>query len=101
MLTATLTLIILALIAYLGLVINQREELRSERERLEVQLAGCGAVALGWDNSDCTKGDYGWSASLADVRELRKKYTALFYEKQHVVAPDRNVVSLPPDPVYL
>jgi hypothetical protein len=38
----------------------------------EVQLAGCGAVALGY-GGDCKPGDYGYSASLGDVIVLRER----------------------------
>ena len=43
-------------------------------ERLQVQLAGCGAAAYGDIMEPAKQGDYGWSASYQAVVELRKKY---------------------------
>ena len=54
-------------------------ELNDTIEQLRVQLAGCGVAALGYakDKNDCNKGDYGWSASFQDVKDLWGKYTSL------------------------
>lgn len=46
--------------------------LLAELEQVRVQLAGCGAGALGYAD-DCKPGDYGWSASLGDVISLRSR----------------------------
>jgi len=43
-------------------------------ERLQVQLAGCGAAAYGDISEPVKQGEYGWSASYQAVVELRKKY---------------------------
>lgn len=48
------------------------QELKREQEqheRCRVQLAGCGAVALGY-GGDVKEGDYGWCASTGDVQRL-------------------------------
>jgi hypothetical protein len=42
---------------------------KERAERLEVQLAACGAAALGYA-AEAKPGDYGWSASLGDVTGL-------------------------------
>jgi DNA-binding transcriptional MerR regulator len=50
-------------------------ELRKRAEQAEVQLAGCGAAALGYiDPAQLAKpGDYGYSASYGDVVKLRER----------------------------
>lgn len=48
--------------------------------KLEGQLAGCGAAALGMSNEPAKQGDYGWSPAYQSVLELRKKYDALLAE---------------------
>lgn len=45
-------------------------------EKLDIQLAGCGCAALGYNDKPAKKGDYGWSASYQDVLDLRGKYNA-------------------------
>lgn len=62
---------------------SKQEEVIAEKdkeiEQLRVQLAGCGVAALGYakDKNDCKKGDYGWSQSFQDVKDLYKKYLTL------------------------
>ena len=51
-------------------------ELKEQLEQERVKLAGCGCEALGYAK-DCNKGDYGYSASFQDVRDLREKYEQL------------------------
>lgn len=47
-------------------------------EQFEVQLAGCGVAAIGLSNQDPAKpGDFGWSASYADVLKLRRAFEKL------------------------
>ena len=55
---------------------QENAKLKAELEQERVRLAGCGCEALGYAK-DCKKGDYGYSASLQDVRDLRLKYQAL------------------------
>ena len=64
--------------------VEKAKELEKEVEQLRVQLAGCGVAALGYakDNNDCKKGDYGWSASFEDCKNLWKKYTDLLSENK-------------------
>jgi hypothetical protein len=48
--------------------------LKAERERLEVQLAGCGAAALGAIRpraEEAKEGDYGWSPAYGSVVAVR------------------------------
>ena len=56
---------------------DELARVREERDRLEVQLAGCGAAALGWNAEQAQAGDYGWSASYADVLKLREEVESL------------------------
>lgn len=55
------------------------KEMTDEIEQLRVQLAGCGVAALGYakGKNDCKKGDYGWSQSFEDVKNLWNKYIVL------------------------
>jgi hypothetical protein len=46
---------------------------KERAEQAEVQLAGCGVAALGWAKEPPQPGDYGWSASFADVLKLRHR----------------------------
>jgi hypothetical protein len=74
---------------------------QKELEQTRVQLAGCGAAALGYDEGE--EGDYGWSASLGAVMDLRRKYEYLMEEKltdkeileEYVLSGGSKVTSLP------
>ena len=48
----------------------------AEVEQLRVQLAGCGAAALGATKEPAKRGDYGWSPSYEDVLNLRLRCDA-------------------------
>jgi hypothetical protein len=56
-------------------------ELLEEVDKLRVQLAGCGVAAFGYakdeKGAELKKGDYGWSASYQDVKDLWEKYNTL------------------------
>ena len=56
---------------------RERDEARLEAEQLQVQLAGCGAAALGATDNPAKPGDYGYSAAYRDVLALRMEYDAL------------------------
>jgi len=64
------------------------KKLEETIEQLRVQLAGCGVAALGYckGENDCKKGDYGYSASLQDVKDLWDKYRKLDLVPELVVA---------------
>lgn len=68
------------------------ERVTAENERLKVQLAGCSVAAKGYatGENDCKKGDYGWSQSFEDVKEL--------YENRHSVkvTPDFSIKGAQP-----
>ena len=52
----------------------------TDRERLEVQLAGCGAAAMGAVEpraEEAKPGDYGWSPSYGDVVTIRHELEEL------------------------
>ena len=55
------------------------QKLKEEIDRLRVQLAGCGAAALGYatGKNAIKKGSYGWSASFQDVVDLWDKHQKL------------------------
>ena len=48
----------------------------AEIEQLRVQLAGCGCAAFGYYKK-CKRGDYGWSQSFEDTKNLYLKYLTL------------------------
>ena len=53
-------------------------EAEKQAEQLQVQLAGCGAAALGATDTKksqvAQQGDYGWSPAYQDVLALRRNY---------------------------
>lgn len=51
-------------------------EARARLEQTEVQLAGCGVAALGWNQQPAKPSDYGYSASYGDVLKLRRRMEA-------------------------
>lgn len=61
------------------IVVRRESALRERVEQLQVQLAGCGVIAMGYDEKDnpIKHGEYGWSQSLEDVRTLRKRWESL------------------------
>lgn len=65
--------------------LHKARELGEEIERLRVQLAGCSAAALGYGD-DLQPGDYGWSASYADVVALRKRVEEFEAENRRLEA---------------
>lgn len=46
-------------------------------EQLLVQLAGCGAAALGATKQPAKRGDWGWSPAYQDVLDLRLRFEKL------------------------
>jgi hypothetical protein len=53
------------------------QTLRTEVERLRVQLAGCATAAQGWIDDPAKPGDYGWSPAYQDVLSLRLRVRAM------------------------
>lgn len=57
--------------------LSRKKYWQEQCERLQVQLAGCGVAALGWNKKLARRKDFGWSASYADVLKLRKAFEIL------------------------
>lgn len=73
-------------------MINDRDRI----EQLEVQLAGCGAAALGVvkpRSPEAKQGDFGWSASYADVVRLRHNFEAMRRHLRRVLEEPDNALA--------
>ncbi len=71
-------LMLMAFIESYSCLLSEHRRLERARDQLEVQLAGCGVIAMGYGKSDEVKsGDYGWSGSYEDVKKLRVKMEKL------------------------
>lgn len=57
-------------------------------EQLTVQLAGCGAAALGATRRPAKRGDWGWSPAYQSVLDLRRAFDRL-YRKHFGASPHR------------
>lgn len=60
-------------------VLTAYTRLENDRDRLEMQLAGCGVAALGWSQGELSAkpGDYAYSVSYGDVVKLRDEFEKL------------------------
>lgn len=72
-----------AAVSALFLRINKLENLN---DQLRVQLAGCGVAASGYckGENDCKRGQYGWSPTLEEVKNLYKKYDRAYKALRHI-----------------
>jgi hypothetical protein len=70
--------------------------LHDEIDQLRVQLAGCGAAALGATNPEhvAKRGDWGWSPAYEDVLRLRRRF-----DKLHEAVKQAMDVAILPLPV--
>lgn len=57
-------------------LIERAETAEAERERLQVQLAGCSVAALGGSGDPAKPEDYGWSIPYQETLDLRARYEA-------------------------
>lgn len=75
-----------------------KEGWQKRAEQAELQLAACGVAATGWaKGKDCKQGDYGWSASFADVLDLRDRFEKMDIERERAAKQDK-VYKAHPEP---